>query len=226
MRHGVLAAGNKETPFRALIYLAASQQPNGSFAQNSWVDGRPFNTGIQLDEIAFPILLTCRLHCEEALHDFDPSPLVMRGIRYLLVQGPATMQERWEEASGYSPSTLAANIAAFICSASLAREYGNHDVAQFLEEYADWMRDHLEAWTVTNVGSLLPEVKRHFVRINPVGPRQAALPGTVDKATVRLSSQPPDQATDYPAREIVDAGFLELVRYGILAPDDPLVVDY
>ena len=87
------------------------------------------------------------------------------------------------------------------------------------------MRDHLETWTVTNAGSLLPDVKRHFVRINPVGPRQSALPGAVDTAMLTLSSQPPDQPSDYPAREIVDAGFLELVRYGILAPDDPLVLD-
>ena len=222
---GLLAAGNKETPFRALIYLAASQQHDGSFAQNFWVDGRPYWTGIQLDEIAFPIILTRRLYLENALHDFDPKPLVMRGIHYLIAQGPATQQERWEEASGYSPSTLAANIAAFVCAAAFAREHDNLPAAQFLEEYADWMRDHLEAWTVTNAGSLLPDVKRHFVRINPVGPHQSARPGALDTATITLSSQPPGQPTEYPAREIVDAGFLELVRYGILAPDDPLVLD-
>ena len=222
---GLLAAGNKETPFRALIYLAASQQPDGSFAQNFWVDGRPFWTGIQLDEIAFPILLAYRLYRERALHDYDPRPLVMRGVRYLMAQGPATQQERWEEVSGYSPSTLAANITAFICAATLAREHGHDDTAQFLEQYADWMRDHLEAWTVTNAGSLLPDVSRYFVRVNPVGPGQTAPPGALDTATVTLSSQPPDTQTEYPARDIVDAGFLELVRYGILAPDDPLIVD-
>ncbi len=222
---GLLAAGNTETPFRALIYLAASQQADGSFAQNFWVDGRPYWTGIQLDEVAFPIILAYRLYRANALHDFDPRPLVLSGIRYLIAEGPATQQERWEEASGYSPSTLAANIAAFICAATLAREHDHADTAAFLEAYADWMRDHLEAWTVTNAGSLLPGVKRHFVRINPTGPHQSARMGALDTATLILSSQPPDAPTEYPARDIVDAGFLELVRYGILAPDDPLVVD-
>ena len=222
---GLLAAGNKETPFRALVYLAASQLPDGSFPQNFWVDGRPYWTGVQLDEIAFPILLARRLQTANALHDFEPKPLALRALRYLLLHGPATQQERWEEASGYSPSTLAVSIAAFLCGAALAREHGHVEDAEFLEAYADWMRDHLETWTVTNEGTLLPDVKRHFVRINPVGPRQATLPGAVDKATLTLSSQPPDQPTEYPAREIVDGGFLELVRYGILAPDDPLVTD-
>jgi glucoamylase len=222
---GLVAAGNTETPFRALIYLAASQNPDGSFAQNFWIDGRPYWTGVQLDEIAFPIILARRLYREDALHDFDAKPMVLRGIRFLILQGPATQQERWEEASGYSPSTLAADIAAFLCTAAFAREHDNAPAAQFLEEYADWMRDHLEAWTVTEHGTLLPEVPRHFVRINPVGPHQSARPGALETAMVTLSSQPPDEPTDYPARDIVDAGFLELVRYGILTPDDPLVVD-
>lgn len=222
---GLLAAGNKETPLRALIYLAVSQQPDGSFAQNFWVDGRPYWTGIQLDEIAFPIILTRHLHCADALHDFDPKPMVWRAIRYLMLHGPATEQERWEEASGYSPSTLAASITAFICVAAFAREHGDEERAQFLEAYADWLRDHLEEWTVTNAGTMLPDVKRHFVRINPVEAGQIAQAGALDSAMLTFASQPPDQPTEYPAREIVDAGFLELVRYGILAPDDPLVID-
>jgi GH15 family glucan-1,4-alpha-glucosidase len=70
--------------------------------------------GIQLDEVAFPILLAWRLRCENALRDFDPYPMVLRAAAYLVRHGPVTPQERWEEASGYSPSTLASNIAALI----------------------------------------------------------------------------------------------------------------
>jgi glucoamylase len=63
---GLLAAGNTATPLRALIYLAASQQPDGNFAQNFWVDGTPSNTGIQLDETAYPVLLTRQSYGQSA----------------------------------------------------------------------------------------------------------------------------------------------------------------
>ena len=35
------------------------------FAQNFWVNGDAYWTGIQLDEVAFPILLAWRLRCEK-----------------------------------------------------------------------------------------------------------------------------------------------------------------
>lgn len=62
--------------------------------------------------MAFPILLAWRLHRLSALAEFDPYPMVRRAAGYLVRNGPATPQERWEETSGYSPSTLAFNIAA------------------------------------------------------------------------------------------------------------------
>src|SRR5204863_1673899 len=56
---------------------------------------------------------------------FDPWTLVMRAARYLIVHGPITGQERWEENSGYSPSTLASIIAALVCAAEFARPRNN-----------------------------------------------------------------------------------------------------
>jgi glucoamylase len=106
---GLLAAANTSTPLRALIYLAASQQPDGGFSQNFWINGKPYRKGIQLDEVAFPILLAWRLKEDEGLGEFDPYLMVLRAAGFLVRNGPATAQERWEEASGYSPSTLATN---------------------------------------------------------------------------------------------------------------------
>ena len=113
----LLASGESATPLRALIYLAVSQQEDGGFSQNFWVNGNPYWRGIQLDEVAFPILLALRLSQQNALQDFDPYPMVLKAASYLLRHGPVTQQERWEEASGYSPSTLASNIAALIGAA-------------------------------------------------------------------------------------------------------------
>ena len=58
-----LLAGRRpcDSALRALIYLACSQRPDGGFPQNFWIDGTPYWQGIQLDEVAFPIMLAYRL---------------------------------------------------------------------------------------------------------------------------------------------------------------------
>jgi glucoamylase len=221
----LLAAGNKETPLRALIYLAATQHDDGGFSQNFWINGESYWRGIQLDEVAFPILLAWRLHRENALAEFDPYHMVIRAAKYLIHHGPATQQERWEEASGYSPSTLAANIAALICAAGFARDRGDEATAVYLEEYADFLECHIEVWTATTQGTLLPEVREHFIRIHPVGVQDHQPDEDPNHGVLALHNQPPGVGTEYPAREIVDAGFLELVRYGIRKWDDPVIVD-
>jgi hypothetical protein len=91
---GLLAAGNVETPLRSLIYLATSQSDDGGFAQNSWVDGTPFWSGIQLDEVAFPILLAHKLWRSDGLREFDPYPMVLKAAAYLVRQGPVAPQAR------------------------------------------------------------------------------------------------------------------------------------
>ncbi|MBV9307225.1 MAG: glucan 1,4-alpha-glucosidase [Acidobacteriaceae bacterium] len=222
---GLLAAGNTDVPLRALIYLAARQEENGNFPQNFWVDGEAYWKATQLDEVAFPVLLARRLYQLGLLGEFDPRVMINRAIAFLLHSGPVTGEERWEEASGYSPSTLATVIAAFICAASFAGEEGKNETADFLGSYADFLRAHLEEWTVTNEGSLLPGSPRYYVRLNPAKPGEVAAPGDVNKAELTLTSQAPGAKQTYPARDIVDAGFLQLVRYGVLPPDDPVIVE-
>ncbi len=222
---GLLAAGNHATPLRSLVYLAASQRPDGGFPQNFWIDGEPFWGGIQLDEVAFPILLAWHLRRLDALARFDPWPMVLRAAGFLVRAGPATQQERWEEEAGFSPSTLAATISALVCASVFARERGDVATAAFLEEHADWLDAHVEDWTVTSRGSLLAGVPRHYVRILP---RDLADPDDSedpDRAVLRIDNQAPGAPTEFPARNVVDAGFLELVRYGVRAPRDPLVED-
>ena len=220
----LLACGNTGTPLRSLVYLAMCQQPDGGFAQNFWIDGTPFWTGVQLDEAAFPILLAYKLWKENALALFDPLPMVTCACGYLLKHGPVTGQERWEENSGYSPSTLAACIAALIAAAAYIRFRGDADTAVFLETYADYFEGRVDEWTSTHQGELVNGITSHYVRIHPAEPGKAARPGEIETAMVTLTSQAPGTPSAYPARNLVDGGFLELVRYGVRAADDPLVV--
>ncbi|BAY16515.1 glycoside hydrolase 15-related [Anabaenopsis circularis NIES-21] len=222
---GLVAAGETDTAVRSLIYLATSQQEDGGFAQNFWVNGEPYWTGIQLDEVAFPILLAWLLHKEKVALNFDIYPMILRAAGYLIRHGPVTQQERWEECSGYSPSTLACNIAGLICAANFARERGDKATAEFIEEYADFLESHIEDWTVTTEGTLVPDIKRHYIRITPSDINNPQPNENPNQGTILISSQPPSKRAEFPAKEIVDGGFLQLVRYGIRKPDDPIIVD-
>lgn len=221
----LLASGDKVTPLRALVYLACSQQQDGGFPQNFWIDGTPYWKGVQLDEVAFPITLAWRLWKAHALEQFDPYPMVKAAVTFLIQSGPVTQQERWEEASGFSPSTVAANIAALICAADFARDRGDTQIAQFIEEHADYVEANIERWTVTTEGTLLKGVPRHYMRILPVDFNNVSPHEDPNSALLILNNQPPQGPFQFPAKDIVDAGFLELVRYGIRKAGDPLMED-
>jgi glucoamylase len=221
----LLALGQSATALRALVYLACTQHPDGSFAQNFWIDGTPYWRGIQLDEVAFPIILAWRLWKAGALEGFRVVPFVENAAGFLVRYAPITQQERWEEVAGYSPSTLAAVIAGLLCAADLARGFMAPELGKFLQDYADWIEMHLDEWTTTDDGILLPEVKRHYMRIRPPCEGEPFHNPNIPPGHVVLPNREPGERADFEARAIIDAGFLELVRYGIRRADDPLIVD-
>jgi len=221
----MLACGRTDTALRALVYLACTQRPDGSFAQNFWIDGTPYWTGIQLDEVAFPIVLAWRLWKADGLGNFDILPFVERAAGFLVKYAPVTQQERWEENAGYSPSTLAIVIAALICAADIARARKSEGLASYLETFADWIEANLDEWTTTTEGVLHPEIKRHYMRIRPPAPGQPFYNDSIPVGSIRIGNRGPGEQDVFEAREIIDAGFLELVRYGIRRADDPLIVD-
>ena len=221
----LLACGRLETARRALVYLACTQRPDGGFAQNFWVNGQPYWHGLQLDEVAFPVILAWRLWKANALGEMEIFPFVERAAGFLVRHAPVTNQERWEEAAGYSPSTLAAVISGLVCAAEIARAHDSAELAVFFEEYADWIEGHLEHWTVTNNGVLHAEIKRHYMRIRPPESGLAYDRESAGTEKLHLANRPPDTRYEFDAREIIDGGFLELVRYGVRRADDPLIVD-
>jgi len=222
----LMAADDSSTALRALIYLAVSQRDDGGFYQNFWIDGRPYWSGTQLDEIGFPIILAWRLHRLNALRGFHPYTMVVRAAGFLIREGPASAQDRWEEAIGLSPSTLAVSIAALICASDYVREHNDVPTARFLEEYADFLESHVEAWTVTTQGTLYPGISRHYIRVDPpVGAGGEDNSEDPNVGVLRIANRAPGEQCVFPAKEIVDAGFLELARYGIRKAGNPLMED-
>jgi len=221
----LLACGRIDTARRALVYLACTQRPDGGFAQNFWIDGTPYWTGIQLDEVAFPIMLAWRLWKVDGLGSFDVVPFVTMAAAFLVRYAPVTQQERWEENAGYSPSTLAAVISGLLCASDIVRDHGNVALGEFYEDYADWIEAHLDEWTTTTEGVLHPDIKYHYMRIRPPAPGEPFHNDTIPPGTIHIANREPGEKYDFEARQVIDGGFLELVRYGVRRADDPLIVD-
>ena len=219
----LLATGEIGTPLRALLWLTCIQNEDGSFPQNSWIDGEPYWEGIQLDEMAAPLLLGWRLW-KAAPDLFDGArfrPVLQRAFTYLLAAGPVTAQDRWEENNGYSPSTIATIIAALCAGADLAKHFGHDRRADFALVYADWLNSHLEGWCSTTKGELRLEKPRHYVRITPADPHHPDPHPDPDRLEVQIKNG----GGTHPARNIVSGDFLHLVRLGIRPADDPLILD-
>jgi glucoamylase len=217
----LLATGQTSTPLRALTWLAAIQRPDGSFPQNSWIDGTAYWSGQQLDQIAAPILLAWRLHKQNAVGLFNPRVMIVRAAAYLILQGPVTSQERWEENAGYSPSTLATVIAALVCAAEWAMEYRETASADFVFAYADWLASHIEEWMVTTQGELVEGFPRHYIRINPTDPNAPDPHPDPNTTMIQIANG----GGLHPARNVVGGDFLHLVRFGIRDANDPIIRD-
>jgi glucoamylase len=204
-----MALGDKDAAIRALNFLFKVQQkPDGSFPQNSFLDGKPFWGSLQLDEVAYPLILAYQLRL------FDKATWenhVKRAADFLVKTGPKTPQERWEEKSGFSPSTIAAEIAGLVCAAHIAKLNGDESSAViYLATADDWARK-VEMWTTTTNGKYGDG--NYYIRLTDNGK-----PDALEKTVLN------NNGGTFIENEIVDAGFLELVRLGIKSPDDPLIV--
>ena len=166
---GLLAGGDLATPLRALIYLACSQRPDGGFPQNFWIDGTPYWQGIQLDEVAFPIMLAWRLvHAGAAMGLRSVSDGA--GGRALPDSTKARSRRRSDgrKIAATRPRPWRAISRRWFARRTSRASAATRRRAQFLLDYADFLESHVERWTVTNQGFLVPGIKRHYVRINPV----------------------------------------------------------
>jgi len=222
----LLAAGAHEDVRRVLHYLQTTQESDGHWPQNMWLDGTPYWNGIQMDEAAFPILLTDLARREGALSEDDFRRLwsmTRRAAGFLVRNGPVTQQDRWEEDAGYSPFTLAAVIAALLAAAELADANDECAVAAYLRETADHWNAGIERWIYVTDTELARNVgvKGYYVRIAPPEICEAASPA---QGFVPIKNRPPDQSAA-PAAQIVSPDALALVRFGLRAPDDPRILD-
>ena len=205
----LIVAGDSATASKALDWLLTTmQQPDGHFLQNAFVDGTPYWTGIQMDETAFPIILAWKLGRNDATtytNNIKPA------ADYIVKNGPWTQQERWEENAGYSPGTIASEIAALVCAADIAKVNGDTTNQTNYLAKADYWQGMVENWTFTTSGSI--GNGKYFQRIDDNG-------NPNDGHILNISNG----GGSYDERSIVDSSFLELVRHGVKPGNNPYIL--
>jgi len=198
----LIAAGDTAGANRAVDYLFFTQQKSdGSFPQNSLLDGTPHWGNLQLDEVALPIVLAWQLgRNDAALY----SNHIKKAADFLVNYpgAPFTPQERWENQSGYSPGTIAAEVAGLICAADIARRNGDAASATRYEATADDWQAHVQQWTATNNGPYAP--RPYYLRLTKDGDPNAGTAYNIG-----------DSGPTVDQRKVVDPSFLELVRLGV-----------
>ncbi len=210
----LIADGDVAGARRALHFLLYRQQkPNGSFPQNSDVTGKPVLTNLQLDEVADPIILA------QQLGEHDPATWshIKRAADFIVGwhdgghTAPYTPQERWENQGGYSPATIAAEVAGLVCAAQIAKQ--NRDTASATRylQTADTWRARLNSWTLTTTGPYGPA---YYLRLTKDGNPNAP-------TTYSIGDSGP---TAIDQRAVVDPSFLELVRLGVVGANDPNIL--
>lgn len=221
--YAFMAAHDFVTARHVLHFLMTTQESTGYWAQCMWEDGQIYWTGMQLDETALPILLAGRLKKEKQLEGMDPRSMVARAAAFIIKNGPITGQDRWEETSGYTPATIAAEIAALLVAADFFEDDGKQREAEYLREVADWWNDSIERWLYvkdTNIAKK-NDVEGYYVRVCPCPNNKDHIPE--DKMI--LINNRAEGENFYPYTDIVSVDALALVRFGLRAADDPRILN-
>ncbi len=223
---GLLALEDHEAARRAVDFLISTQEADGHWAQNMWLDGTPHWSGIQMDETALPILLLDLAGRRGTMADDAGGygwEMIRRAAAFLLRSGPVTGQDRWEEEGGYSPFTLAAEIAALVTAAEHAERAGEPESARYLRETASCWDSQIERWCYVSDTELARDVgvEGYYVRIAPSDECEhaSALDGWIP-----IKNRPPGEGTR-PARDVVSPDALALVRFGVRSFDDPRITN-
>ncbi len=218
-----LAIGANQDALRALRYLQTTQKPDGHWSQNMWLDGSAYWTGIQMDETALPILLVDQALREKALDETHLThywPMIRKAAGYIVQNGPVSQQDRWEEDPGYTPFTLAAEIASLLVAADYADLNGESQTASYLRETADFWNDSIEKWLYVTGTDWCGQYKvdGYYVRVVPDDAPD------VSQEAVMVKNVPLGKNIEA-SSHLICPDALAFVRFGLRAADDPRIVN-
>ncbi len=218
-----LAIGARADALRAIRYLQATQKEDGHWSQNMWLDGSSYWNGIQMDETALPILLVDQAFREKVLTPDRAAhywPMIRKAACFIVQNGPVSQQDRWEEDPGYTPFTIAAQIAALLAAADHADLNGEPRTADYLRQTADIWNDSIERWLYASNTDWCErfKVSGYYVRIVAENAMDQA-EGSVMVKNVPLGKN------ILPASHLICPDALAFVRFGLRDAKDPRVLN-
>jgi glucoamylase len=207
---GFLTDGDLPTARAMVHFLFGDMQlPDGAFPRNGLLNGKaaPDTGGLQLDETADPIVMAWQtgLAGDRGLYRAHIRP----AADFLAANGPTDGVERWEEQTGFSPSTMADEVAGLVAAAAIAKVQGDTTSARLWLATADDYRRLILTTTVTDDGPLSSDP--YFIRVDKTGDPDSASDYTVGNG----------DPTSFDQRSVIDQGFVELTRLGELSPANP-----
>lgn len=222
---GFMALGAEDDALRILNYLFSTQDGDGKWPQNMWLDGRSCLPSLQMDEVALPLLLldSCDhrgLIDKERRRRYLPS--VRKAVTFILRHGPYSPEDRWEQQAGFSTFTLAVEIAALLAAAAMLEYFEEKALAAYCRTTADHWNSHIEDWTYVRgtKTALKHGVDGYYMRVNPwFAPAQE-----VRDRVIRIKHHGGVEG-DVAVGEIVCVDALALVRFGLRRPDDPRILN-
>jgi glucoamylase len=214
----LFAFGAEEEVRNTLRYLIATQKSDGSWYQNQWLGGSPYWQGLQLDEVAFPVLLAAALAQRQALNGIAVADMIRRALRFIATVGPSSPQDRWEENAGINTFTLSVCIAALVAGADFL-PLPARDLALAL---ADFWNSHIERWTAVRGTALAQRlgVEGYYIRVAP--PEVMGDPASL-RSVLNLKNR--GDHGSVPADEEIGVDFLQLARFGLRDANAPLMRD-
>ena len=223
---GFIALNTKDDALRIINYLMSTQREDGSWPQNMWLEGSSYWKGRQTDQTALPILLLNKCN-EHAVLEKDRLarywPGIKKALHYLLLNGPYTDQDRWEEEQGFTPFTIATVIAGLLAGAEIAELCREGELAEYCREMADCWNERIEHWTYVTGTPLATKcgVEGYYIRINPYYDIAAAELGD---GYIKLKNHSGDSGRTR-LSELVSVDALALVRFGLRDAHDPRILN-
>lgn len=222
---GFLALNSKKEVLQILNYLMATQDASGKWSQNMWLGGEPHWTGLQMDEIALPIILVDKCYHNkqidsERLKRYWPG--IKKALSFIIINGPYTQQDRWEEEAGLTAFTLATQITALLSAAHLAEIDNDEEMANFCRETADYWNEQIEKWTYVTDTPLAKKVgvEGYYIRINP----SYSAANEVKENVLYLQNRTRENGK-IQLQNLVCVDALALVRFGLRAADDTKILN-
>ena len=222
---GFMELEAKDEVLRILNYVMTIQEDDGRWSQNMWLGGEPHWTGIQMDQVALSILLVQACYAKKFVDEerfIRYWPKIKKALSYLISNGPRSDQDRWEEEAGYTPFTLAVQIAPLLSGASLAEVHGEKEIAEYCRETADYWNENIEKWTYVTGTSASEKlgVDGYYMRINPFD----LSADEVKNKTINLKNHN-DKTGKIELGELVSVDALALVRFGLRDVNDPRILN-